>query len=501
MAGKNVTRSADELATPAKQLAIGEIQNLITGKIFDARTFIATKRYASLMRLRGLIAEWLQLGQPRYGCSVCGVPVKIVAQQDKTFFFRHDIEDGSCPAITRGALSEDEINERKYKGLQEGLFHKRCKATIEACLKRDPNFTDVLVEKTWRSSRDPKLLKRPDVSATNGALKVVFEIQLSTTFLSVVAKRRTFYQTEGALLCWVFDQFDPYDRRMTADDILFSNNSNVFVVDAETRLASENEGVLVLKVHYIRYSALNGNLKATWETQLCRWSELIKDIVHQQVYFFDSDTSRQNTVLAIEADKKRVLEAEIEKRARIIAETEQRLLEVVAAEKRNLQIEIIKSIESDLQHVKPARRKDYWSGLQSQALRYGVNLENDFGPDGDLRKMVVALLCAQNGSVVVWKFKNMQSVANHVAQHAPYGFHLFMKMLNISGHIELLESLASHSPWRKKRLDLQTRYRQRDPILLVPKHIAETVAFLFPELPPAITSFPAQSNNSFESRK
>ena len=48
----------------------------------------------------------------------------------KRFFFRHKTEDGSCPAKTRGTLSEEEIRARKYHGLRESEAHKRIKQLI-----------------------------------------------------------------------------------------------------------------------------------------------------------------------------------------------------------------------------------------------------------------------------------------------------------------------------------------------------------------------------------
>ncbi len=91
-------------------------------------------------------------------------------------------------------------------------------------------------------SADGSQRRRPDISATwRGGLRVVFEAQLKTTFLDVVVRRRVFYRDQGALLVWILRSFDPFDRRLTVDDLLFKNNSNIFV-DQLTIFSSKASG-------------------------------------------------------------------------------------------------------------------------------------------------------------------------------------------------------------------------------------------------------------------
>ena len=59
---------------------------------------------------------------------------------------------------------------------------------------------------------------------------MVFEIQLSTTYVNVIAERRDFYLNEGGMLLWIFYNFDAGERRLTQDDVFFNNNRNAFVV-------------------------------------------------------------------------------------------------------------------------------------------------------------------------------------------------------------------------------------------------------------------------------
>jgi Family of unknown function (DUF6035) len=489
MARKNVNRNATDQAIPAAQMAISEILSLTTGKSLDARRYISRFTYGKIMARRNLVMDAILSNKPKYACCQCAVPVYLVATTDKCFFWRHKIEDGSCPSVTRSPLSMDEINERKYRGLPEGSRHKKCKSLIEQCLNLDPHFSDVLVEKTWRGTRDPKTLKRPDVSATFGALKAVFEIQLSTTYLSVVAKRRLFYQSEGALLCWVFDSFDPDDKRMTEDDILFTNNSNVFVVDEETLAASKEAGEFILRVHYLTYHRGGDGVQAKWETRLCGFSELTIRLEQQEIFLFDSGAAE----LAVEEEVKaeRVLKEEqrLEALRASDAEAASGEAELIAFKKDEFRIALLEAIKTDMAGVVPTERRPFWEFMTDRATKYGLSLENDFGPSFKLRMFVLALLSAQAGYAIVWKFPNLLGVANHVAQQGPFAFHLFIEMLKRSGHFSELDKLPLQSSWHAKRETVRQRFKSKDPDMLVPNNIADIVAFLFPELPPARTSF------------
>jgi len=67
------------------------------------------------------------------------VPVYLVSLTSKAFFFRHTIEDGSCPAQTRGAWSHEQIKAMKYHGAQESDAHRRMKVLLEKKPSRRPS--------------------------------------------------------------------------------------------------------------------------------------------------------------------------------------------------------------------------------------------------------------------------------------------------------------------------------------------------------------------------
>lgn len=58
--------------------------------------------------------------------------------EERRFFFRHTLEDGRCLARTRGELSQEEIDARRYNGVKESARHLQMKEWVAQCLAADP---------------------------------------------------------------------------------------------------------------------------------------------------------------------------------------------------------------------------------------------------------------------------------------------------------------------------------------------------------------------------
>ena len=162
-------------ATPVRSPEIVEVLNRDDGTLATATDLIAGHIYQDLISMRVQVRERLS-SNPQFTCALCGTPAYIVSTPGKRFFFRHIVEDGSCPAITRSELTRDEIRARKYHGLRESLAHQRLKTLIERSLAANPAFHTILQEKVWRSARNPKARRQPDVQATSMAGRIAFEV-------------------------------------------------------------------------------------------------------------------------------------------------------------------------------------------------------------------------------------------------------------------------------------------------------------------------------------
>lgn len=263
-----------------------------TGELLTAQDAIGTD-YAELERLRMRLSESVTRNHPLFLCPLCGVGVYLVCRlidNEKRFFFRHQREDGSCPAITREKLTKAQIEAAKYNGVKESDAHQRMKEIIAESLRHDPDFSEVHVEQVWKGTT-PGEWRKPDVQALwQGRQRVVFEIQLSTTFLHVIAQRRQFYQREGALLVWVFKRFDRKAARMTQDDIFYNNNQNLFIASESTLIASKEAKALMLDCHWVEpVSDEVGGIVEHWQERRTRFAELTQDLARQRIYYFDHE--------------------------------------------------------------------------------------------------------------------------------------------------------------------------------------------------------------------
>lgn len=273
---------------------IEDVMLLETGRILTAQEAIGTD-YGEAEKLRMRLAEENAKDSHSYKCPICRVGVYLCVnrteQRGKRFYFKHCIEEDNCPAVTRGQLSKEEIEARKYNGVKESPAHIRMKEIIAESLAQDPRFSEIEKEPRWKG--DGGTWRKPDVRAVlDGHIKVVFEIQLSTTFLHVIAERRLFYQQQGALLCWVFNKFDPADARMPQDDIFYNNNRNLFLASEQTLASSKENGAFMLDCHW-HVPLLEGtSVVDQWDARTVAFRELCQDYGLKRVYFFDYDLLR-----------------------------------------------------------------------------------------------------------------------------------------------------------------------------------------------------------------
>ena len=259
-----------------------------TGEPIRAHVAIGAD-FGKAMSLRMALSQSIAEGSPLYTCPICGVPVYLVSRkEERRFFFRHQIEDGRCPARTRGDMSEDEINARKYNGAKESQAHIRMKEIIAESLRCDPRFSDVKEESVLKS-QDRAAWRKPDVQAIYDGRPVAFEIQLSTTFLRVIAERRAFYQREGGLLVWIFKSFDADRARLTQEDIFYSNNRNLFLASEETLKASRAAGSLILDCRWTEPFLDSGKIETRWAGRLAAFGEMEIDRERQRVFLYDYD--------------------------------------------------------------------------------------------------------------------------------------------------------------------------------------------------------------------
>ena len=229
----------------------------------------------------------------RYLCGGCLKPVVIRGGGPDGYFkmhFRHrnKISD-ECPFEDSPILCEKEINKLKYKGAQESPLHENLKLFISNTLEK--SGYDVEIEKTINITGDKR--RRPDVLGHDllNDRYIVFEIQLSTTYLHVINDRMKDYKSIGYYVIWIFDEFAPH--LFTTQDTSQFHNNNIFVLDDEMRKLSEERGNLHLKCYYLKYKDTGKSIPMSYrEEKIVILSDLIFNS-EKGVYFFDSKGNRK----------------------------------------------------------------------------------------------------------------------------------------------------------------------------------------------------------------
>lgn len=456
--GGNVTFDPLAAALPVEEPAIREVLDCDTGEFVDARGWIGGQRYEELIAQRVNVRERLS-EKPRFRCSLCSVSVYLVANQLKHFFFRHKTEDGSCPAETRSPLSRDEIRARKYNGVRESEPHKRIKALIARSLVADPSFSEILSEHQWRSSHDRQSRRQPDVQAIGPMGKLAFEVQLSTTFLDVVAGRRSFYRQEDALLVWVMGCFDPGYRRLTTDDLFFSNNSNILVVDEETTALSESEHRFHVRCHYRRPVREGDSLTDNWESHVVPFNGLTCEKEYQRCWHFDYD--RQAAALRAEIDKE-------------LQEREQATMDALRDELFSFWL--LRSPNSA-----PDGTAIYeWAALRKALDDRGICLPPSPGDDSGFIALMNGVASAKEGRPVGWNFRHLVEVAHRIVDGYPQHVVAFGYAVQIFGRGKLLDDQDRTGKWKLRQSAIGTSLRGGEPDFAPDPATIPLVDFLIP---------------------
>jgi hypothetical protein len=422
-------------AEPSKELKIFEMMDCETGEFIDTRKFIRDHRYGDIIPHRHEIRRRWKTESPKYICSDCGVPVSLLAGVERNwFYFRHLHEDGRCKARTRGELSQKQINAIRYAATRESQAHIFFKALMHDCLKADSQFSEVQIEAVRFSTMENGKWRKPDVSANRAGFLHAFEVQLSSTFLDTILDRQNFYRTDGGILIWVLPSFDPTDHGMMEDDILFSNNSNVFVLDEDIAKTSIACGHLHFGCWYRFPFEQDGQLSAEWRYEIVPFSTLTLDLDQQRAFFFDYHTEQERVCRAIEK-KLLIWEAEL-----------------AAATERERQAGLTWQLEYFWQEYSGNTEGSIvaWTELLENVDFENLNLPSHAFHDDKLNALLDAMLSAKYGKPVGWRFSNIAEVGHHVFDKHRRLFALFAICLKHYGHYDAVAAVDKTGSLRAK---------------------------------------------------
>jgi len=247
--------------------------------------------------------------EPLFVCYFCGQNIKINGggQTKKVLHFAHKRDSDFCHIKTDNNYSRLEIQRVKYNGAKESPLHFETKNLIKEFIESNNDFSNIKVEKVVKSNTNYLEWKRPDISASYKNIDIVFEIQLSTTFLSVIVDREYFYKENRTYILWVFRNFviDEFKQRFTEKDVFYSNNRNAFVLDSEAINLSQQNNNLYLLCYYQIPFIENLKINYNWECKYVCFEQLTFDEVNYKIFYFDvneKESILREQILTIEKD-------------------------------------------------------------------------------------------------------------------------------------------------------------------------------------------------------
>ena len=235
-------------------------------------------------------------------CPICRQPVIIRGKEGGiiSMHFAHVADKLDCPIKTGRNYTKDEILRMKYNGQKESPRHHQLKTLIAEKISRDGRFTNIKIEKRFEGIC--KDWRKPDVSAIYNGKRIVFELQISTTFLSIIAERNLFYQQNDTYIIWIFDNKRDHIEKMRfmEKDIFYPNFHNAFFLDENT-----DADQFKLICGYEEPIIFNGSIKNDWRVKEIDFDELKFDL-NFRVYWFDYEEKKK--LLQVEIEKKKYLD-------------------------------------------------------------------------------------------------------------------------------------------------------------------------------------------------
>jgi len=269
-----------------------------TQAVVTASSILEEMAISDAHKMRMVVEEAKQKGHARYSCPLCGRTLSLRGGLGTSFVmhFAHPREpEHHCPYKTLDNHTPKELEAMKYNGLKETYAHKQVKERLLRGLRHDPGVApaSLRTEEIFRANLPDKSWRRPDVAATWSSRNLVFEAQLATTFVTVIAERRNFYTENGAELVWIFAERPASGVMLfTVKDIFYNNNCNLFVVNSLTDAESIKQQKLILEAWWpdpSTYDRLGGI--TDWCSKLVSLEQLTFNSEKRIVFYFDFDTA------------------------------------------------------------------------------------------------------------------------------------------------------------------------------------------------------------------
>lgn len=460
-------------ALPAKDQTHPHVLDRKTGQWVSLEAFLGDGDYGDVVE-RKRVAQKMALlkdGRPQYVCPWCnqGMFLASLRLKDKVserFYFKHLFENTACTGIV--GRGPEAICAQKFQGAKESEAHKRFKARVLESLDADPAFSNSKPETRFVSA-DGTRWRQPDVQSTWKGEQVVFEAQLSTTFLHVITQRMSFYAHEGVRLLWLFRDLDPAHFRLTEDDIFYSNNRNGFRVTDDTVALSKATGRFALECVWMVPTIAGGAIEDQLETQTVFFDELKHDVSKHGVprsFFFNYDAEKARAEQALKHQQKLAREQPLRDAFEAF---------FVAAARYEI---VYDDVDAGWLPLVRAFRQ-LGLALPSKPLSFN-------GP----RFYLQAAYSAKRGEPVGTDHADLVKLGHYLFDKRKETLWIFRLMLDAHGRREHMRNNDPTKKWADKVKRYRERMRQNDAAFLPDRDYDALLAFLFPEVADTLVKAP-----------
>jgi hypothetical protein len=210
----------------------------------------------------------------RFGCGLCRDPVYVSNSGGTSHFAHYKDSCPSCAWRAETPLDLDAISAARFGGRQEGELHRRLLLTLQQLCRNAEGFRDVGIPNDTLFGIEGTGHRFPDLAVVHRGRRVVFELQISKTYLPVISDRESFYRRNGIYLIWLFHDFDIWRGRQTERDIVALRGRQAFELSADAIVATLKSGRLMLRAHWQVPQLSEGALSWEWMTKLVAIDDL-----------------------------------------------------------------------------------------------------------------------------------------------------------------------------------------------------------------------------------